>query len=592
MLRTHTCNELTSKNVWDEVKLSGWVSNRRDHWWIIFIDLRDRYGLTQIVFDPADDKTAWAEANDYRSEYVIQITWTVRRRPDWQENKNLETWDIEIIVKNTRLFSKSKTPPFELDDFWAKANEEIRYKHRYIDLRRKKVLDNVKFRSKFITYTRNWFTARDFLDVQTPLFTVSSPEWARDYLIPSRIHPWKFYALPQAPQQYKQLLMVGWIDKYFQIAPCFRDEDPRADRHACEFYQIDCEMSFVEREDIFAVVENFVKDVAKDLSDKYVMDNTIHSMSYDEAMENYWSDKPDLRFGMKFVDLTDIFSNSEFSVFKSVYDMWGVIKAIKLEWKSMSRKDIDDLTEVAKKEWARWLAYIIYDENEEGWKKSPILKFMSEKEISEIEARLQPKNWDMIFFSADEFKKAVWILNKVRLALRDKFELADPKALAFCWVTDFPMFEQDEVSGKIDFCHNPFSMPIWWVEAFNTDDLLSMKANQYDFACNGYEILSWSLRNYDVDVLVKAFETVWRSKQEVIDKFGAMYEAFQYWVPPHGWFAIWMDRFMMILTDEPNIREVYAFPKSWKAQDMMMNAPATVDLEQLKELHISVVEEA
>lgn len=591
MLRTHTCNELTSKNVWDEVKLSGWVSNRRDHGWIIFIDLRDRYWLTQIVFDPADDKTAWAEANDYRSEYVIQVTWVVRRRPEWQENNNLETWDIEVIVKQTRLFSKSKTPPFELDEHSTTANEEIRYKHRYIDLRRKKVLENVKFRSDFITYTRNWFTTKGFLDVQTPLFTVSSPEWARDYLIPSRIHAWKFYALPQAPQQYKQLLMVGWIDKYFQIAPCFRDEDPRADRHACEFYQIDCEMSFVEREDIFAVVENFIKDSSKALSDKYVMDNKIHSMSYDEALENYWSDKPDLRFGMKFVDLTDIFVNSEFSVFKSVCETGWVIKAIKLEGKSMSRKDIDDLTEVAKKEWARWLAYIIYDDNEEGWKKSPILKFMSEKEISDLESRLQPKNGDMIFFSADEFKKAVSILNKVRLALRDKFELADPKALALCWVIDFPMFEQDEVSGKIDFAHNPFSMPIWWREAFNTNDLLSMKANQYDLACNGYEILSGSIRNYDVEVLVKAFETVWRSKQEVIDKFGAMYEAFQYWVPPHGWFAIWMDRFMMILKDEQNIREVYAFPKSWKAQDLMMNAPAVVDEEQLKELHISVVEE-
>lgn len=591
MLRTHKCSELTKENIWQEVKLSWWVSNRRDHGWIIFIDLRDRYGLTQIVFDPEDDKTAWWEANDYRSEYVIQITWLVRARPEWQSNPNLATWEIEVVVKSTNLFSKSKTPPFELDEYAETANEEVRYKHRYIDLRRKKVLENVKFRSDFITYTRNWFTAREFLDVQTPLFTVSSPEWARDYLIPSRIHSWKFYALPQAPQQYKQLLMVWGIDKYFQIAPCFRDEDPRADRHACEFYQIDSEMSFVERDDIFAVVENFIKDASKDLSDKYIMDDKFYTMSYDEALENYWSDKPDLRFGMKFVDLTDIFKDSEFSVFKSVYDMWGVIKAIKLEWKSMSRKDIDELTEVAKKEWAKWLAYIIYDDNEEGWKKSPILKFFSESEINELEKRLEPKNGDMIFFSADEFKRAVSILNKVRLALRDKFELADPKALALCWVIDFPMFEQDEVTWKIDFAHNPFSMPIWWREAFETEDLLSMKANQYDLACNWYEILSGSIRNYDVEVLVKAFETVWRSREEVMNKFWAMYEAFQYWVPPHGWFAIWMDRFMMILKDETNIREVYAFPKSWKAQDLMMNAPAVVDEEQLRELHIEIIEE-
>lgn len=589
MLRTHTCNDLTLKNVWQEVTLSGWVSNRRDHWWIIFIDLRDRYWVTQIVFDPEYDVTAHSTANDFRSEYVIQVIWTVRSRPDGQANINLNTWDIEIIVKNAIILSRSKTPPFELDDFGVQSNEEIRYKYRFIDLRRKKVLNNVLFRSKFLNFTRNWFYENDFIEVQTPLFTVSSPEGARDFLIPSRLHPGKFYALPQAPQQYKQLLMVGWIDKYFQIAPCFRDEDPRADRHACEFYQIDCEMSFVHREDIFAVVEWYIRDASKNLSDKTIMDDKFYIMTYDEALENYGSDKPDLRFGMKFVDLTDIFINSNFSVFKSVCETGWVIKAIKLEWQTMSRKDIDDLTEVAKKQWARWLAYIIYDDKEEGGKKSPILKFMSESEIASLEERLEPKNGDIIFFSADEFKKAVGILNKVRLALRDKFNLADPKKLAFCWIIDFPMFEQDEVSGKIDFAHNPFSMPIGGLEAFNTDDLLSIKANQYDLACNGYEILSGSIRNYDVDVLVKAFETVGRSKEEVINKFGAMYEAFQYWVPPHWGFAIGMDRFIMILTDESNVREVFAFPKAWKAQDLMMNAPSIIEQEQLEELHIQVV---
>lgn len=589
MLRTHTCNELTLKNVWEEVTLSGWVSNRRDHGWIIFIDLRDRYGLTQVVFDPEFDMTAHATANEFRSEYVIQIIGAVRSRPDGQANTNLNTWDIEIIVKETKILSRSKTPPFELDDFGVQSNEEIRYKHRFIDLRRKKVLNNVLFRSKLLNFTRNWFYDNQFIEVQTPLFTVSSPEGARDFLIPSRLHPGKFYALPQAPQQYKQLLMVGWIDKYFQVAPCFRDEDPRADRHACEFYQIDCEMSFIHREDVFAVVESYIRDASKNLSDKTIMDDKFYTMSYDEALENYGSDKPDLRFGMRFVDLTDIFANTDFSVFKTVYETGWVIKAIKLEGQTMSRKDIDDLTEVAKKEWARGLAYIIYDENEEGGKKSPILKFMSELEIAELENRLQPKNGDIIFFSADEFKRAVGILNKIRLALRDKFSLADPKKLALCWIIDFPMFEQDEASGKIDFAHNPFSMPIWGLEAFEKWDLLSMKANQYDLACNGYEILSGSIRNYDVEVLVKAFEAVWRSKEEVINKFGAMYEAFQYGVPPHWGFAIGMDRFMMILTDEPNVREVFAFPKAGRAQDLMMNAPAIVDQEQLEELHIQVI---
>jgi len=591
MLRTHKCDELTKAQVWETVKLSGWVSNRRDHGWIIFIDVRDRYWLTQVVFDPEDDQTSHELANTFRSEFVIQIEWVVRERPEWQANKNLPTWEIEIIVWSAVLLSKSKTPPFELDNHADEANEEIRYKHRYIDLRREKVLDNVKFRSKFINYTRQWFTGNDFLDVQTPIFTVSSPEWARDFVVPSRIHPGKFYALPQAPQQYKQLLMVGWIDKYFQIAPCFRDEDPRADRHACEFYQIDCEMSFVEQRDIFDVVENYIFDAVKELSNKTVMDSKFYQMSHEEAMENYGSDKPDLRFGMKFNDLTDIFKESDFSVFKSVANGGWVIKAIKLEWKLMTRKEIDDLTKVAQTAWAKWLAYIVYDDNEEGGKKSPILKFFSESEIAELEARLKPKSWDMIFFAADEFEKAVKVLNVVRLALRDKFELADPNELALCWVTDFPMFEESEITWEIDFWHNPFSMPRGWVEAFDNQDLLSIMSVQYDLACNGFEIMSGSIRNHDIESLVKAFNIVGRDEQEVKDKFGAMYEAFQYWVPPHGWFAIWMDRFMMILKDEDNIREVYAFPKSGKAQDLMMNAPSIIDDAQLEELHIDIVKE-
>lgn len=586
MLRTNTCNEITKSDIWKEITLAWWVSNRRDHWWIIFIDLRDRYGITQVVFDPEHDKQAWLEANDFRSEYVVQVTWKVRSRPDWQDNPNLKTWEIEIITNKTRLISKSKTPPFEIDDFWTLAWEDIRYKYRYIDLRRKKALENIQFRSKFLNFTRNWFSQNDFLEVQTPIFTVSSPEWARDYLVPSRLHPGKFYALPQAPQQYKQLLMVWWIDKYFQIAPCFRDEDPRADRHACEFYQIDAEMSFVEQDDVFKVVELFLKDLVNNLSDKKITKDSFSILSYDEALENYWSDRPDIRFGMKFVDLTDIFKNSDFSVFRNVCDTNGVIKAIKLEWQQMSRKDIDDLTQVAIKAWAKWLAYIIYDANE--WPKSPILKFFSEEEMQEMEKRLEPKTWDIIFFSANEFSRAVSVLNVVRLALRDKFNLADDNQISFVWITDFPMFEQDPVTWKLDFSHNPFSMPHGWVEAFNREDLLSIKAIQYDLACNWYEILSWSIRNYDIESMIKAFEIVWRSKEEVKEKFGAMYEAFQFWVPPHWGFAIGMDRLMMILTDENNIREVYAFPKSGRAQDMMMNAPAKVDEIQLNDLHIEV----
>ncbi|MDP2091256.1 MAG: aspartate--tRNA ligase [Candidatus Gracilibacteria bacterium] len=591
MLRTHTCNELNNENVGEKVKLSGWVSNRRDHGGIIFIDLRDRYGITQVVFDPEDDKTSWETANIFRSEYVITVEGIVRNRPEGQSNKNLQTGEIEIIVKNVILLSKSKTPPFELDEHAELSNEEIRYKHRYIDLRRRKALENVKFRSRFLNFTRNWFTDNDFLDVQTPIFTVSSPEGARDFVVPSRLHPGKFYALPQAPQQYKQLLMVGGIDKYFQIAPCFRDEDPRADRHACEFYQIDCEMSFVEQDDIFDVVENYLTDAVKNLSEKTIMNQIFYRMSYEEAMENYGTDKPDLRFDLKFVDLTDIYANSEFAVFKSVVESGGVVKAIKLEGQEISRKQIDELTKTAQNAGAKGLAYIIYDDKEETGKRSPILKFMGESEISEMEARLQPKNGDVIFFSASDFEKAVKVLNVVRLELRDKFNLADKNLLSFCFVTDFPMFEENEITGKIDFGHNPFSMPKGGVEAFQNEDLLSIKSVQYDLACNGFEILSGSIRNHDIESLVMAFEKVGRNKQEVMDKFGAMYEAFQYGVPPHGGFAIGMDRFMMILKDENNIREVYAFPKSGKAQDLMMNAPSYIDHEQLDELHIAIVEE-
>lgn len=585
MLRTHTCNDLTKSEIWKEAKLSGWVSNRRDHWWIIFVDLRDRYWITQVVFDPA----ILPEAENLRSEFVITVTWEVRSRPEWQTNSNLNTWAIELEVKELVIQSKSKTPPFEIDEHWNLANEEIRYKHRYIDLRRKKALENITFRSKFLSFTRNWFTQRDFLDVQTPIFTVSSPEWARDFVIPSRIHPGKFYALPQAPQQYKQLLMVWWIDKYFQIAPCFRDEDPRADRHACEFYQIDCEMSFVEQEDVFEVAEGYIKDVISNLSDKKLLDDTIYRMTFKEALDKYGSDKPDIRFGLEFVDLTDIFTTSEFAVFKNVAETWWVIKSIKLENTQMSRKEIDELTKVAQSVWAKGLAYIIYDDNEEGGKKSPILKFMWDEEIAKMEERLSPKNGDIIFFSADEFYSATKILWTVRLALRDKYNLANKGVIWITWVTDFPMFEEED--GKIDFGHNPFSMPKWGIKAFDEDNILEVPSVQYDMAVNGFEVLSGSIRNHDIEAMVKAFEMVWRDKQEVMDKFGAMYEAFQYGVPPHWGFAFGFDRLMMILMWEDNIREIYAFPKSWKAQDLMMNAPAIIDESQLDELHINIKEQ-
>lgn len=598
MLRTHTCNELWSSNIWEEITLSGWVSNRRDHGGIIFIDLRDRYGLTQVVFDPEDNATAHELANTFRSEYVIQVTGKVRPRPDGQANPNMVTGEIEVITTKVELLSKSKTPPFELDDHGELANEEIRYTHRYIDLRRKKALENVKFRSKFLNHTRNWFTGKDFLDVQTPLFSVSSPEGARDFVIPSRLHPGKFYALPQAPQQYKQLLMVGGIDKYFQIAPCFRDEDPRADRHACEFYQIDCEMSFVEQDDIFQVVEDYFFDMVPAVSEKTIMDKKFYQMTYEDAMEVYGTDKPDLRYGMKMVDVASIFARSTNEIFSSIASDTtnNRIKALKVTKgdELFSKTQMKNFEKFVKQHGAGGLGY--FQMQEDGLK-GPLNKFFTEADLQEIIDITELEVGDAVFFGAGEKRTVQGYMGKFRIHLAGLIdgitngEFINKDILAFCWIKDFPFFEINEETGKLDFGHNPFSMPKGGLSAFDKENLLEVESVQYDLACNGYEVLSGSIRNHDVAALVKAFELVGRKEQEVKDKFGAMYEAFQYGVPPHGWFAIGMDRIMMILKDEANIREVYAFPKSGKAQDMMMNAPAFIDDEQLTELAIELVKE-
>ncbi len=592
MYRSHTCGELNTSNIWQEVTLSGWVANRRDHGGIIFIDLRDRYGITQTVFDPEDDKSAWTIADTFRSEYVVKLTGVIRARPEGQANDKLVTGGIEVVIKKAEILAKSKTPPFEINDY-TEANEEVRYKHRYIDLRRSGPLDNVMFRSKFLNYTRNWFTSRDFLDIQTPIFTVSSPEWARDFLIPSRLHPGKFYALPQAPQQYKQLLMVGGIDKYFQIAPCFRDEDPRADRHACEFYQIDCEMSFVEQDDIFAVVEDYIVDTVASLSVKTIMDGKFYSMSYAEAMETYGSDKPDLRYGMKLVDVADIFARSSNEIFSGIAadPINNRIKAIKVENGDtiFSKTQMKNFEDYVKKFGAKGLGYFQMKEDGLKW---PLNKFFTESDLEEIVEKVELRVGDVVFFWAGDKNTVLSYMGKFRIHLAELLGLKDKNILALCWIKDFPMFEINEITGKVDFGHNPFSLPKWGIKAFEKENLLEVESVQYDLACNGYEILSGSIRNHDIEALVKAFEKVGRTREEVKEKFGAMYEAFQYGAPPHGGFAIGMDRFMMILKDEDNIREVYAFPKSGKAEDTMMNAPARVDDIQLRELHIDLREEA
>jgi aspartyl-tRNA synthetase len=589
MLRTHTCGQLTASDIGQTVTLSWWVDTRRDHGGVIFIDLRDRYGTTQTVFDPVTAADAYAIADSARSEYVVTLTGVVRARPEGQTNAKISTGEIEVVIHTAKILTKAHTPPFEISDK-TNTSEDIRFKYRYLDLRRPVMRSKIERRAAMNRFSREYFSDRGFLEVQTPIFTSSSPEGARDYLIPSRLHPGKFYALPQAPQQYKQLLMVAGVDKYFQIAPCFRDEDPRADRHSCEFYQIDCEMSFVDQEDIFVVAEDFAKKVSHHMNPEKTIVNLeetgrFRRLTHTQAKDLYGSDKPDIRFDLHFEDVSGIFAETGFTVFAQSLASGGVVKAMKLSGQTLSRSQIDTLTEVARSSGAKGLAYVIYEA--EG-PKSPILKFLSETEIAALRDQMDAEVGDIVFFGADDrssVNKALWA---VRLALRDMCQLVDSTQLAFCWVTDFPMYEQKE-DGSYDFEHNPFSMPHGGAEAFAPGaDPLSIYGCQYDLALNGYEILSGSIRNHDLWALIKAFEIVGKGEAEVKEKFGAMYEAFGYGVPPHGGFAFGFDRLFMILSDETNIREMYAFPKSGKAEDAMMRAPSNVDEKQLEELHIDI----
>lgn len=545
-----------------------------------FIDLRDRYGITQITHNPANSSV---EFPDIKSEYVVQIVWEVIARPDNMINKDMATGEIEINAIEVKVLTKAKLLPFPIVDE-PNTSEENRFKYRYLDLRRKKVLDNVLFRSKMLTFTRNRFSDKGFIDVQTPIFTVSSPEGARDYLVPSRINPGQFYALPQAPQQYKQLLMVGGIDKYFQIAPCFRDEDPRADRHSCEFYQLDCEMSFVNQDDVYAVVEWYINELIPALSPHKKITVAFKRLTHREAVDQYGSDKPDLRFTMPLIEMTKDFADSWFSVFKDTVAHGWSIKAMRFENKILTRKEADELTEQVKKNWAKWLAYISFDTEEI---KGSVAKFFSPEEIATIKTKTWAVTGDTILFVADTYATVTRALGRLRIFIRDTYLTLDTDDLAFCRIEDFPLYEMDDM-GKLDFCHNPFSIVKWWAEALKNPNKLEIYSEQYDLSCNGYEILSGSIRNHNPELLLEAFKLVGRGEEEIKQKFGAMYEAFQFGPPPHGGFAIGFDRLLMILKDEENIREVYAFPKSGRAQDVMMWAPWFIEQEQLDELHIAL----
>ncbi len=552
----------------------------------MFIDLRDHYGLTQVLFDPSD-KDVFAKAESLRSEWVIKIVGEVQKRREGAERAENPTGMIEVAVKELEILSESKTPPFEIDQE-KEVNEDLRLQYRFLDLRRPRLQEMMVKRDQLITHVRQYMHGQGFTEVQTPILANSSPEGARDYLVPSRLHPGMFYALPQAPQQFKQLLMVAGLDRYFQIAPCFRDEDPRADRHPGEFYQLDMEMSFVTKDDVFGVIEPLIAEVTEKFSDKKVTHRPFPRISWKDAWNRFGSDKPDMRYEMELQDVSEIVKGSGFAVFTGAIENKGVVKALPVQGGAeFSRKDIDELTETAKIYGLKGLAYILV---KEGELQSPIVKFLGDDVAKKIVESLGLKAGDAVFFAADEWMTACKGLGQVRVAAAKKLGLADPNKAAWVWVIDFPMYEWNEDLKKIDFSHNPFSMPQGGMDALLNQEPTTILADQYDLACNGFELMSGAIRNHKPEVMYKAFEIAGYSKEEVDARFGGMIRAFQYGAPPHGGCAPGLDRLMMMLWECPSIRDIYAFPKNGKAQDVMMNAPSPVMEKQLKELHIKVTD--
>ncbi|MEE8399493.1 MAG: aspartate--tRNA ligase [Desulfobacterales bacterium] len=583
--RTHTCGELRMKDGGQEVKLGGWIHSVRDHGGIIFIDLRDHYGITQIVVDPERDFHRSLE--HWRLEAVVSFTGTVVARTPDTVNANRKTGVIEVVADKMEILGEADTIPFQIarDD---NAPEALRLKYRFLDLRRERLHQNIVLRSRVISSIRSRLTAMGFLEYQTPILTKSSPEGARDYLVPSRIHPGEFYALPQAPQQFKQLYMVAGFDRYFQIAPCFRDEDARADRTPAEFYQLDLEMSFVTQDEVLEVVEELLSGLFREYGSKEIAETPFPRIPYREALLRYGSDKPDLRNPLQIVDVTDVFSKTGFNAFAGVLEQGGVIRAIPVKGiAGQSRKFYDDTVGFGQSIGAKGLAYITW---KDGKEKSPIVKFLSESERQALRKAGNIEDGDAMFFVADNESKACEIAGQVRTELADRLGLIEEDTFHFCWIVDFPMYERDDPTGKIGFSHNPFSMPQGGMQDLEDKDPLEILAYQYDIVCNGIELSSGAIRNHDPRLMYKAFEIAGYSREHVDEKFGAMIRAFKFGAPPHGGIAPGIDRIVMLLADEPNLREVIAFPFNQQAQDLMMGAPSTVDPEQLDELHLKIVQ--
>jgi len=581
--RTHTCGQLRKEDVGREVRLAGWVHRKRDHGGVIFIDLRDHFGLTQAVINP--DRDFFSVAERVRLESVAIVTGKVVARTPETANPNLPTGEVELVADAFELDSPCEMLPFPVNQELDCA-EETRLAHRFLDLRREHMHRNMLLRAKAMQLVREHLSSRGFIEFHTPILTSSSPEGARDYLVPSRVYPGMFYALPQAPQQFKQLLMISGFDRYFQIAPCFRDEDSRADRSPGEFYQIDIEMSYIVQDDLFVELESLMVRIFGELSNKKIPAKVFPRIPYREAMEKYGTDKPDIRFGLEMLDLTDAFKNSEFKVFAAAAQSGGAVKVINAKSAgNNSRKFFDDAEAFAKLEGAKGLAWITL---REGTMRGPIAKFFSEEEKRALLERTAAEEGDALFFGAGDRAVTNALMGKVRLYLAKALNLIDPSLAAFCWIVDFPMYEWNEEEKKIDFSHNPFSMPQGGLEALETLDPLDVLAYQYDIVCNGVELSSGAIRNHRPDIMLKAFEIAGYSRKTVEKKFPALWRAFHYGAPPHGGIAPGFDRILMLLADEPNIREVIAFPLNQKAQDLLMGAPSDVSPRQLKELNIMV----
>jgi aspartyl-tRNA synthetase len=591
--RSHTCGALRESDVGQVARLSGWCHRIRDHGGVLFIDLRDHYGMTQCVIDP--DSPAFKQAEAARSEWVIRVDGKVRKRPAGTENPELPTGTVEVYITDIEVLGPAAELPMPVfgDQEYP---EETRLTYRYLDLRREKLHNNIMKRGAIINSLRSRMQTSGFFEFTTPILTASSPEGARDFLVPSRIHPGKFYALPQAPQQFKQLIMISGFDRYFQMAPCFRDEDPRADRLPGEFYQLDVEMSFVTQEDVFQTMEPVIRDTFKDFADGKPVTDVFPRIPYFESMLKYGSDKPDLRNPLVIADVSEVFTREDvtFNAFKNVIKSGGVVRAIPATGAaSQSRSFFDKLNDWARTEGAPGLGYIVFEE--EGGQilgKGPIAKFIPEAAQAVIREKAGIKAGDAVFFSAGTEDKAASLAGKARTRIGEELGLIDKDRFEFCWIVDFPQYEWNEDEKKIDFSHNPFSMANMDHDAFmaldpsDKDTILKITAFQYDMVCNGYEMASGSIRNHRPDRMVKAFEIAGYGEKEVMERFGGMYRAFQYGAPPHGGMAAGVDRIVMLLCGAHNLREITLFPMNQKAEDLLLGAPSEATPKQLRELHI------